>query len=139
MSVLWSEFLSVGIPEMDEQHRGLFAMIGDLDDLLATFESKPEDATAVEKFQEVFEGLIHYTQSHFEEEEALMRESGFPHVEEHCQEHAAFLAKIQKENAHFGTAPREATLELHHYLCHWLAHHIAQEDKNYGRFILQNE
>ncbi len=29
MSVLWNKYLSVGIPEMDEQHRGLFAMIAE--------------------------------------------------------------------------------------------------------------
>jgi len=77
---VWSEFYSLGIPEVDNDHRGLFAAMGDLADAVvrqdwdsarAILQVIPPDAT-----------------KHFTREERLMRRVGYSGLEWHRKQHA---------------------------------------------------
>ncbi len=135
MGTMWNDFLVVDIPEMDEQHRGLFAMIGDLDDMLPTLKSDPGNIIAKGKTRALVDALIDFLNVHFEDEEALMRDSGFPLFDEHRGDHMRIMSKIHDHINRMDGVSYESTSSLHRYLCHWLANHIAREDKKYAQHV----
>ncbi len=137
MGTMWNDFLIIGIPAMDEQHRGIFAMIANLDDLLPSLKSDPGNIITKGKVRAVIDGLIDFLNVHFEEEETLMHENGFSEIDEHRGDHIQIMSKIHDHVDHMDTASFESVAALHRYLCHWLANHIAREDKKYARFVKQ--
>ena len=60
----WTPNLSVGDPEIDNQHQELFQLVSMLDHAITTH--SPEELGDIIKF------LEHYVETHFKEEEDLM-------------------------------------------------------------------
>lgn len=74
--IVWSDELSVGIEEIDEQHKVLVNLI-----------NRMHNAIAEKHGSEVVSGilaeLVDYTKIHFAVEESLLRILGYPGYEEH--------------------------------------------------------
>src|ERR1039457_7165583 len=64
----WRDTYSVGIPQIDSQHKGLIRLINDLQ--TAMMEGKGKQALS-----SIINDLIRYTESHFAFEEALLQQS----------------------------------------------------------------
>jgi hemerythrin len=83
----WDESYSVGVKELDEQHKQLFRMIDDL------FESI-DTVVDSQKVSDVLAGLREYASVHFETEERYMSECGYPDIENHKWTHEQFRKKV---------------------------------------------
>jgi hemerythrin-like metal-binding protein len=130
--IVWSDAYSVGVADLDRQHRKLIDMINQLGDLPA--EKNAESAAAL---HEILSALFDYTQTHFRDEEAHLRRMGYPQLEAHEREHAAFVAKI----ATFNMAALGGILDsmgVQRYLREWLLSHILKSDMHYRRFAEEN-
>src|SRR5512136_2487135 len=83
--VSWDRSLETGDPEIDAQHRELFHRI---DKLLAA----TADRRARSEVGRLLTFLGDYVVSHFEAEERLMADSGYPEAAPHRDEHRRFVA-----------------------------------------------
>ena len=125
----WKEEYSVGIPEMDSQHRNLVAIINRrYSDLI---DKKAEGSLA-----EVFDELIGYAEAHFKAEESLMETYEYPRLAEHAALHGDFREKVLEYKSRLGGSDRVTSLQVAYFLKDWLSGHILREDKDYGLHVL---
>jgi hemerythrin-like metal-binding protein/PAS domain S-box-containing protein len=127
--VVWSEAYSVGVAEMDNQHKKLVEMINRLADSRAV----RGDELAV-AFHALLSDMFDYTQSHFKAEEDYLRSIGYPQLAAQQREHEAFVEKM----AAFSVAAAEGSSDragMHRYLKDWLLSHIVTADMQYRRFV----
>ena len=125
----WSNEFSVGIQEIDEQHKVLVGILNELSEAI-------DDRRGTELRNEIIDRLVEYTRIHFTLEESLMRILGYPKYEEHKHEHerlisqiGEFITKINNESM--------STYELLFFLRSWLLNHILKSDKAYEQHFLQ--
>jgi len=128
----WSEHFSVGIPEIDKQHKTLFDLVNMIH--TAILEHKGSAVCA-----EVLGELADYTRVHFGLEQSLMHMGKYPEYEAHCSLHRKLVGEIEalQEKIHSGKAA--ISFELLHFLRTWLAKHILGEDKKYAEFFATNK
>lgn len=125
----WSHRFSVGVAEFDEEHMVLLRLINELFDASRVGEG---DLAAAR----VLDGLLDYASTHFEHEERMMREFGYPDIESHTAEHRDLAGKATRLRASLsaeataGDAP--ATMKL---IVNWLVTHIMGVDAAYGKFL----
>jgi len=118
----WDSSLDTGIPTIDKQHKQIVSFINDLHEA-----ASKEDKQMVE---DVLEGLINYTTSHFAFEEDLCEQYNYPNLEAHKKEHRDFVTRINKHQARHkqgANVARALSVELQL----WLSKHIKEEDGDY--------
>ena len=126
----------IGVEQIDEEHRGLFRLVGEVHDLL-------ENDEINDKYEEIYdliERLKQYTVLHFRHEEAYMAEIGHPELEKQKQEHAQFCDKVNEVD--FKTAegdPRSLISDLLSFLVMWLYEHILGSDLLIGKLVSIDE
>ena len=125
MAVLnWSDDLSVGVAEIDGQHKRLVAMINELND--AMLQGKGKDA-----LQKVINGLITYTGTHFKAEERYFDQFGYEDSGAHKALHAQFVSKVSKFRDDYASGRLGLSIEVMSFLSDWLVSHIKGQDKKY--------
>ncbi|MDR2032058.1 MAG: bacteriohemerythrin [Azoarcus sp.] len=128
----WSDKYSVGIPEIDEQHKALFDLIDKIHG--AILEHKGTAACV-----EVLDELVDYTRVHFALEQSLMHMGEYPDYEAHCVLHRELVAEVESMQGKIHSGSAAISFELLHFLRNWLAKHILGEDKKYAEFFSRNE
>ncbi len=128
----WSDSLSVGVPEIDAQHRTLLERAAALQAAVAA----REPAIRVE---ELFAYLQDYASAHFDSEERVMREAGYPGLQEHAMEHADFRRRLASLVPHWESegASTALTVALLGFLDHWLEVHVTTTDQRMGDHLRQ--
>ena len=131
MAMRWTTAMSVGVPELDDDHKGLIHVINQLEEN-ASGEARP---AAV---RQCLVSLVRYAETHFGREEGVMMVCDFPGIAAHREEHRAFIDKIRALADRFEDDPEGladyAAKELVAFLQNWLKKHIKVEDKAYGPF-----
>lgn len=124
----WNEAYSVGLDDVDEQHRWLFDATNRLHDEV----SKAVRSRAV--IGGILEGLMDYTVNHFIMEEELFQRYSYPDAQAHKALHDKFTAAIMGMVTNFenGANIENEMLEM---LKHWLVQHIMQTDTAYVPFF----
>jgi hemerythrin-like metal-binding protein len=120
----WDDSLTTGNDLIDNQHRSLFEMILKLDRRMV----REEFGLGV---LDALQGMKAYAASHFEAEEGLMREAGWPGLDAHRSLHAEFMQKAALFG-HDALADSEWTaLDVLRFLLKWLRAHISVQDKGF--------
>ncbi len=125
----WTNDLSVGIEEIDEQHKILVSLVNRLYQGII-------HQTDVTVLQEVLNELVQYTIVHFSVEESLMRIFDYPSYEEHKQYHLELTQQVKNFSGKFKSGKATISMELLSFLRKWLTNHIMVEDKKYTPFFL---
>lgn len=120
----WEENLSVGIQEIDIQHKKLIELINDLS----------EEGHKPKKFEMVLKDLLEYVRIHFYKEEKYFEEHNYPFAEEHKKEHAKFTEKVLEFDRRFNEnkLKKEELLEL---LIEIFENHLKTHDKKYAKYF----
>ncbi len=126
--IKWKQVYETGIVALDNEHK---ALVGQIDALLEAV----RDKRGKELYADVVVMLETYVLEHFEHEEKLMKEYGFPGFTEHQQEHQDLVAAVQKLKIGHAVKDESAARELLKFLRIWLLEHIVKVDKKYGPFI----
>ncbi|MEL0105503.1 MAG: bacteriohemerythrin [Rhodospirillales bacterium] len=128
----WSDDFKIGEKEVDKEHWGLFALINDLAEKHAIGADKASlDST--------LKALIAYVDVHFEHEERLMEETGYPKLEEHKKIHAALDQKVDEFHNDFENSPETFDYDkLMEFLSTWLSHHILKVDMDYANYLKES-
>lgn len=125
----WDTSLETGEIEIDEQHRGLFALFDEVE--RAEKESGPEDV------RRVLDHLTEYVAVHFALEENLMESEGLPAdaLAYHVGEHRALTDRTREMVMEYRTGQLSTTAPLVEFLCDWLQHHVSEVDRVLVRHV----
>jgi len=126
--IQWSEEYRLGLKDIDEQHRNLFAVANKAYDLL-----KNELRTdKYDQIMEILDELREYTVTHFSQEEQYMASIGYPKLLSHKVQHSDFIEKISNVDLNSVDANQEEYLsELLEFFADWLVNHILKTDRMY--------
>ena len=125
--IVWKDFYSVNDPSLDAQHRQIIESINELYD---AWES-PEAAAATKR---VLERLVQYTHTHFDHEEKVMREVGYPESE--FEAHKALHDAMRQRTIGLRTNLTLVTArDVLVFLKDWWLNHIQGEDKKYAGYM----
>lgn len=130
MRITWTDDLSTGVPEMDNQHKQLIALLNDFYDAV-------ERGERDEGIRALFEGLDQYAVFHFSAEEAFMEQIGYPDLASHRETHTMFRREYLTAMERHQSGDRKAIRDLVAFLFSWLYTHIQKTDKRYGIFARQ--
>ena len=125
----WSDELSVGIQEIDEQHKVLVGLVNELHDAIREHHGN-------EVSRKILDRLGEYTRIHFAVEESLMRIMGYPDYESHLNEHQQLADELGEIVAKVDSGKGSVSMQLIHFLKIWLTKHIMESDKDYSPFFL---
>lgn len=128
--IVWGDVLSVGVDEIDEDHRKLVNIFNILN------HSVTEGASS-EYLAAVLEELINCTVWHFSHEERLMLKYGYEDTEEHKDEHQELIKSAKELQEKILQADKPVADEDIDYLERWLTGHILSTDMKFGTYLAQ--
>jgi hemerythrin-like metal-binding protein len=119
--VNWDDSYSVGVQEIDQQHRFLILRIRDLQEAMVAGSTGAILAPFIHD-------LVTYTHYHFAYEGRLYASRGYPDIQRHLELHAEMSRQVTR----LGTALKENRLRagtpVMVFLQRWLVDHILGED-----------
>ena len=121
----WSDEYSVGLKEIDDQHKALVGMVAEMH--VAIVARKGSAACRA-----ILDRLVAYTANHFAVEESLMRLLNYPEFAAHKEEHDALTRQVVDLLEKLDAGKAAISFELLHFLKVWLTQHIVKSDKKYG-------
>lgn len=131
--LVWSDAMSVGVPEVDEDHKALIDLIGMIESA-----SEGEEADAV--LGTVLAALMDYTEFHFEREERMQEAIGYSGLAEHHAHHETLKRQVMDYVARHAGDPASIDIrELARFLQSWLVQHILKEDWQYKPLAEKNQ
>lgn len=129
---IWAEERSVGIKEIDDQHKHFFEIANGILDLTG------EDGLLKEDIIKALEELGDYAFYHFSTEEKYFDKFNYQDAPLHIVAHneyrkavSGYFEEIKKESADF----KKIALGMASYSGEWLITHIAVVDKQYTKFF----
>ncbi len=128
--LVWGNILSVGVDEIDEDHRKLLNIFNVLNRSVREKES-PDYLAAV------LEELINCTVWHFSHEERLMLKYGYSGIEEHKADHRELIQSAKELQQEILQADRPVSDEHIEFLERWLTEHILTADMRLGSYLSQ--
>jgi len=132
MLVEWQENLSIGVLEIDIQHKLLFEKFNSF---LLACRSEAETDTV----HRLFWFLEAYAVTHFNDEEKLMQQLGYPDYLAHRKQHQEFTGEVGriKERLRLEGPTQSLVSGMTMYIAGWLVQHISGMDRAIGRFVNQ--
>jgi hemerythrin len=127
--IAWRDSLSVGIPEMDDEHRQFISRINELNQAII----ECEDKTAVR--HRMYRMLTQATE-HFAHEEQLLEKFNYPQLAAHSAKHAELkvnFALVMREFEETDISFVWALKGLH--LKQMLVEHLLTDDMQYRDFM----
>jgi len=126
--ISWSEDFSVGVPLLDADHKQIIYLLQEL------YAVKGPDQQA----KAILAKLRVFAEGHFAREEEIMRQYGYPRLEEHQDQHRTFrefietLDRLREDTANGARPVSEATCQ---FLEQWIATHTLSADQAFGNFL----
>ena len=124
----WTRDLSIGIPCIDSEHRGLI-------ELAAKMHAAMLHGAGKAMLEGLLDSLQSYALEHFAHEEELMRNLGYPALHGHAQTHREFRERVLEMLRRASDGERTMTLELLQFMVAWIRDHIAASDHRIAEFI----
>ena len=128
----WKEDFSVNIESVDEQHQELFKIGNSLYDIVSIKDG-------IDRYDEILNELYKmrdYAIYHFDYEEKLMKENGYPKFNEHKRQHDAFIAKVKSiDDEEIDKRQKKMGMDLIIFIANWIENHILKTDMEYKEFL----
>ena len=126
----WSEEYSLGIEEIDQQHRRLIEIANQIYEIM-------NDQWRLDKYNQILEvlgELKDYTIYHFKSEEEYMAKIGYKKRFSHAIEHSAFVEKLNAVDLRDLDEKQDKYLrDLLGFITDWVVNHIMTTDKLYAQ------
>lgn len=128
----WDNSLSIGVEEIDNQHKELIKRLDGL--AQSILQKKGKD-----KIGKMLRFMSDYGKIHFSSEEDYMAEHNYTDLDFHKKQHEKFKTtteklinelKSQKDMESFASS-------VQRYLIDWLILHIKTTDQKFGRFLAE--
>jgi hemerythrin len=131
--IIWKPEYNLGIPIIDEQHRGIVTTINTMFFGMQNYDFDNINDLLVP----VVELIKNYTLVHFQIEEAFYLKGGYPNAQSHRDQHCALVDKLSGI-AHKSILDRDA-YPFMAFLKTWWINHICNEDLAYRDYLLTLE
>lgn len=130
MTIKWTPDLSVGVENIDEQHKIWFEKANEL------FEAGKQQR-AKEYINQMIDFLDEYTKLHFRDEEAYMTKIGYPELDAQKKAHAKFISDLAKLKSDYneGGGNILVIINANKMVINWLTNHIKTMDKKIGDYV----
>jgi hemerythrin len=125
--IVWSSEYNLGIPIIDEQHRGIVSTINSLHFGLQNNFGK-------HMLSPIIDMMHNYTRIHFQVEESFLEKIDFPHAKKHHELHNDLTTELF--NAGKNSVLDKDPYEFMDFLKNWWINHICREDLIYRDYIL---
>ncbi|NNJ91628.1 MAG: hemerythrin family protein [Gammaproteobacteria bacterium] len=126
--ITWSDEYSVGVSELDNQHKKIIALINELN-------ASREISSRSEKLHNILGRIIIYAQNHLDYEENLLRKNAYPDFENHLRKHQDYKLKVSDFAVDILEYREDLPEKLLNYLNQWWMDHILKEDMQYKPFF----
>jgi hemerythrin len=124
--IVWNDRYNVGVPIIDEQHRGIVTAINTLFEFI-------KQGQGQEALKPTFLVLEQYTQLHFKTEQRLLEEIKYPDLEGHIGLHRKLIDNTgQIKRASLANNDPDMVMV---FLKEWWLGHINKEDRKYSSHI----
>ena len=127
----WNSTYSVGLEEIDKQHKVLVDLINKLYD--AVLQKKEREILGT-----ILNELVLYTKTHFTVEESLMSILHYPELKSHKMAHDKLIEKLNEFGTEFSSNRTDISAELLEFLKTWLIQHIRKTDIDYADYFKSN-
>lgn len=84
----WTDELSVGIPEVNEDHKRFIKLVNDLNNAIV-------GRKGVKEIRKQMQLLLEDAEQHFSHEERLFKQWNYPDADEHAEKHAELTKQLQ--------------------------------------------
>jgi len=121
----WQDSYAISVPEIDDQHKNLFAIAD-------TLYRAAQAGEARQNLNELLGRLLVSSQQHFAAEERLMASSEFPHYAQHKRQHDLFVGKAVSLRREFEAGEADLAGKVLPFLSRWMSHHITNVDRMLG-------
>ncbi len=128
--ISWRSEYQIGIAEFDAQHSELTGKIGALHDAFM----KKDEHTAT-----LLSELESDIRTHFEHEEQLMQEHGYPFAADHIAQHHSYLNSFLRLRDEISTPagdPWYTGFRIKLSLAEWMLNHSNRDDRHLGKFLI---
>jgi len=131
--ISWSDNLSVGVPEIDAEHKQFVARVNELNQAIV----ECRDKATVEHLLDL---MLMEAAHHFWDEQRLLAQWKYPELAAHTAKHAQLIAQFDRVMKEFEQADVSFTWALKGlYLKQLLVDHLLQEDMKYRDFLRKSE
>lgn len=128
--MIWNSTYSVGVQELDDQHKGLIHMINEMH--YAMNQDKGQDAIS-----SIVEQMLDYMETHFGTEEAYLQKFGYPALGTHLRQHEEFRDKARDLHERIRQGDFILSFEIVQFLSDWLQNHIKVADMKYATLLAE--
>ena len=127
--IAWSNFLSVGVAEMDDEHRQFIARVNELNKAIVEIEDKAKVARALDL-------MLTEAAHHFEHEEQLLAQWDYPETAAHTAKHTELREQFERVVKEFAGTDISFVWALKGLrLKQLLIEHLLNEDMKYRDFL----
>ncbi len=128
--VEWSDQLSIRVPEMDDQHKQLVAMLNEYHDALKTGNGR-------EALGPIISRLVSYTRTHLTNEEKFLENIDYAFINSHKTEHRKLTEQVLDLQRQYNAGDNSISPRLLNFLRDWLVNHIRKVDRMYGDYYVK--
>lgn len=135
----FTEDCLTGNANIDVEHRQLFATINEISEILA--DKNKTSGEIMQSAKDLLATLRDYATTHFEHEEAYMKELHDPEFMRQKGEHATFTAKVNSVDLDSMSEGEGLTvlMDMMEYLSRWLYRHILSSDMLIGKMKIVHD
>jgi len=126
--IKWRDSYSVNNEEIDQEHMKLVELINEMFCVV-------RDRKGVNSINNAMDDIIHYTEIHFADEEAILAKIKFPSLEEHQLKHRELIEQVTEFKQRLNTEGEGIRPDFYKFLRGWLINHILEEDMKYSEYI----
>ena len=131
MKIEWKQEYSVGINEIDDQHKRFFVIIEKLDDIVQSGGTREDTVRTLTD-------LASYANYHFSVEEKYFEQYEYEETEAHTAMHNAYEKKLEDFIERLKGDDPALAPDLATFSKEWLISHILKEDKKYSETFIEN-
>ena len=122
IAIHWTSDLTVGVEEIDRQHRQLFT-------LLADFYTNLQKGSGRDVQAKMLEDLMTYAGDHFTTEEAYLKDH--PDLPRHRLQHYSFIKQMNQFERDYLLGNISLAIDMVSFVTDWLQDHISGTDKEF--------
>ena len=128
-SFLWLDEYSVGVPDIDADHKNLVHILNQV--IRSANEGQGKELVLA-----AFDELKDYTVYHFRHEESLMEHAMYPGLTDHRAAHEYLIERLElfRDDVESG---RVDVTKVAKFLIDWLLVHGVEEDSRLGKFLCE--
>jgi hemerythrin len=129
----FSPELTLDIPELDDQHKALFAMLGRIGAVSPDIYRQLDD-DETDRVLDIMNDLKDSVMQHFSFEENLMDEADYHGLDDQQDAHERFLDDITRMEAELMNGTSVPPVKIHGFLADWFDGHIREMDLPFAKF-----